>query len=146
MTPAAPTPPAADHHSPVAGRSTTAARIEALGHPTQAGAPRHVLVEPLLRLLGDADALAAGLFAEASDAAGGRALLFLRRSARREARLRERPHNHDLVILDRNLHPREPAVREPSGKPTLDRTRSEEHTSELQSPVHLVCRLLLEKK
>src|SRR5713226_10173872 len=26
------------------------------------------------------------------------------------------------------------------------RTRSEEHTSELQSPVHLVCRLLLEKK
>src|SRR5438876_4573345 len=28
--------------------------------------------------------------------------------------------------------------------PTL--SRSEEHTSELQSPVHLVCRLLLEKK
>src|SRR5690348_17523108 len=27
-----------------------------------------------------------------------------------------------------------------------DRRRSEEHTSELQSPVHLVCRLLLEKK
>src|SRR5690348_18117858 len=26
------------------------------------------------------------------------------------------------------------------------RPRSEEHTSELQSPVHLVCRLLLEKK
>src|SRR5258708_22036162 len=26
------------------------------------------------------------------------------------------------------------------------RTRSEEHTSELQSPDHLVCRLLLEKK
>src|SRR5690348_18225869 len=26
------------------------------------------------------------------------------------------------------------------------RWRSEEHTSELQSPVHLVCRLLLEKK
>src|SRR5438876_4421557 len=31
--------------------------------------------------------------------------------------------------------------------PALRRTRrSEEHTSELQSPVHLVCRLLLEKK
>src|SRR5690348_18125674 len=33
---------------------------------------------------------------------------------------------------------------------TLDKEqsprRSEEHTSELQSPVHLVCRLLLEKK
>src|SRR5438876_5493329 len=31
--------------------------------------------------------------------------------------------------------------------PTSDAwERSEEHTSELQSPVHLVCRLLLEKK
>src|SRR3989454_7404267 len=29
---------------------------------------------------------------------------------------------------------------------TLDRMRSEEHTSELQSPCNLVCRLLLEKK
>src|SRR5437879_8845279 len=28
----------------------------------------------------------------------------------------------------------------------LDPTRSEEHTSELQSPMYLVCRLLLEKK
>src|SRR5258708_28776519 len=28
----------------------------------------------------------------------------------------------------------------------LDGNRSEEHTSELQSPDHLVCRLLLEKK
>src|SRR5690348_17790143 len=27
-----------------------------------------------------------------------------------------------------------------------EQIRSEEHTSELQSPVHLVCRLLLEKK
>src|SRR6266487_7078629 len=30
--------------------------------------------------------------------------------------------------------------------PLLSESRSEEHTSELQSPVHLVCRLLLEKK
>src|SRR5690348_17986979 len=29
---------------------------------------------------------------------------------------------------------------------TTPTSRSEEHTSELQSPVHLVCRLLLEKK
>src|SRR5258708_21046173 len=29
---------------------------------------------------------------------------------------------------------------------TVSRLRSEEHTSELQSPDHLVCRLLLEKK
>src|SRR5258708_11324581 len=40
----------------------------------------------------------------------------------------------------------------PVGKPApprprrLDFLRSEEHTSELQSPDHLVCRLLLEKK
>src|SRR5690348_17713360 len=34
------------------------------------------------------------------------------------------------------------------GATTLDeyRKRSEEHTSELQSPVHLVCRLLLEER
>src|SRR5690348_18021255 len=32
------------------------------------------------------------------------------------------------------------------GPAVFDRDRSEEHTSELQSPVHLVCRLLLEKK
>src|SRR2546422_3857681 len=31
-------------------------------------------------------------------------------------------------------------------EPALDRERSEEHTSELQSRLHLVCRLLLEKK
>src|SRR5690348_16367713 len=30
--------------------------------------------------------------------------------------------------------------------PVNEKKRSEEHTSELQSPVHLVCRLLLEKK
>src|SRR5258708_36360543 len=32
------------------------------------------------------------------------------------------------------------------GNPTKPTGRSEEHTSELQSPDHLVCRLLLEKK
>src|SRR2546422_4806430 len=31
-------------------------------------------------------------------------------------------------------------------RPELHRPRSEEHTSELQSRLHLVCRLLLEKK
>src|SRR5258708_20815927 len=31
-------------------------------------------------------------------------------------------------------------------KEIIDAPRSEEHTSELQSPDHLVCRLLLEKK
>src|SRR5690348_18184548 len=32
------------------------------------------------------------------------------------------------------------------GRSAIRPPRSEEHTSELQSPVHLVCRLLLEKK
>src|SRR5258708_9190522 len=35
--------------------------------------------------------------------------------------------------------------RAPAGRP-VPADRSEEHTSELQSPDHLVCRLLLEKK
>src|SRR5258708_19044515 len=34
----------------------------------------------------------------------------------------------------------------PAEQSTLGPLRSEEHTSELQSPDHLVCRLLLEKK
>src|ERR1022692_1941428 len=33
-----------------------------------------------------------------------------------------------------------------ASEPWLSSTRSEEHTSELQSPCNLVCRLLLEKK
>src|SRR5438876_474182 len=33
-----------------------------------------------------------------------------------------------------------------TSRPSRPASRSEEHTSELQSPVHLVCRLLLEKK
>src|SRR5258708_9990729 len=40
--------------------------------------------------------------------------------------------------------PRSP--RELTGYVSWERGRSEEHTSELQSPDHLVCRLLLEKK
>src|SRR5690348_17935888 len=39
------------------------------------------------------------------------------------------------------------AKRKPRSSAASDAaSRSEEHTSELQSPVHLVCRLLLEKK
>src|SRR6266487_6909749 len=43
---------------------------------------------------------------------------------------------------DRGRHARR---RRPT-RQLLGADRSEEHTSELQSPVHLVCRLLLEKK
>src|SRR5256885_12744256 len=39
-----------------------------------------------------------------------------------------------------------PARPRPCRPPCLIRLRSEEHTSELQSPCNLVCRLLLEKK
>src|SRR5437764_10869224 len=43
--------------------------------------------------------------------------------------------------------PRRPATRATCGRHTSwPTTRSEEHTSELQSPMYLVCRLLLEKK
>src|SRR2546422_7860051 len=38
------------------------------------------------------------------------------------------------------------AVTPSNGRSTESNTRSEEHTSELQSRLHLVCRLLLEKK
>src|SRR4051794_1960349 len=52
---------------------------------------------------------------------------------------------------DRRQLPRPHAARRSqsmAGRHAVDwlRRRSEEHTSELQSPVHLVCRLLLEKK
>src|SRR2546422_4598781 len=40
--------------------------------------------------------------------------------------------------------PQMPILR--SGRARRPRSRSEEHTSELQSRLHLVCRLLLEKK
>src|SRR5437764_7729115 len=53
------------------------------------------------------------------------------------------------TTLFRSLH--EPHVRAGGGRrrrraPAVPRQRSEEHTSELQSPMYLVCRLLLEKK
>src|SRR5215813_4775093 len=38
------------------------------------------------------------------------------------------------------------AAREPARRARAEGARSEEHTSELQSRPHLVCRLLLEKK
>src|SRR5687768_17715102 len=46
----------------------------------------------------------------------------------------------DLCALRRRC------VRQPDSRGILEAPRSEEHTSELQSRLHLVCRLLLEKK
>src|SRR2546426_3607200 len=39
-----------------------------------------------------------------------------------------------------------PGEKTPASERLLSESRSEEHTSELQSPCNLVCRLLLEKK
>src|SRR2546422_8626555 len=52
--------------------------------------------------------------------------------------LRDRLHHFSDVdaVLDHGI----------AGPVVLQRHRSEEHTSELQSRLHLVCRLLLEKK
>src|SRR2546422_7612608 len=55
-------------------------------------------------------------------------------------------------LLQKCAGPRPPSRRCPPGRCSLQKTaqnminRSEEHTSELQSRLHLVCRLLLEKK
>src|SRR5438552_6805455 len=46
----------------------------------------------------------------------------------------------------RTARPRAHLRRPGTGRCGRPRPRSEEHTSELQSPDHLVCRLLLEKK
>src|SRR3989449_7123664 len=60
------------------------------------------------------------------------------------------PHQHDEVrhllssalqaVISLRLVPRK------DGQGRIPAARSEEHTSELQSRLHLVCRLLLEKK
>src|SRR5437762_4735160 len=48
------------------------------------------------------------------------------------------------TVADRRRRRQRPRQRD--GGSTVDGRRSEEHTSELQSPMYLVCRLLLEKK
>src|SRR2546429_8968065 len=66
--------------------------------------------------------------------------LFRSRRAREHGRLHfdEAQFVHDLAHFQNDLvAQRQVAARQP---------RSEEHTSELQSRLHLVCRLLLEKK
>src|SRR6266581_5828474 len=50
------------------------------------------------------------------------------------------------TTLFRSAMARRPPREHPARQGRQRQGRSEEHTSELQSPVHLVCRLLLEKK
>src|SRR5687768_17752759 len=66
-----------------------------------------------------------------------------RPARRREGGDRRAPLGH---LLD-NCHRRDDGVGDPAtvARDGVD-DRSEEHTSELQSRLHLVCRLLLEKK
>src|SRR5690348_17970334 len=76
-------------------------------------------------------------------------------SPRARTRARARPRAASRAARARPARPRPDRGRatRPRIRPARDplrggaaRARSEEHTSELQSPVHLVCRLLLEKK
>src|SRR2546426_8498212 len=60
---------------------------------------------------------------------------------RRQRLIRERHVHHARRVTLRGRQIDEPAVRQHE-----EPLRSEEHTSELQSPCNLVCRLLLEKK
>src|SRR5690348_17800270 len=59
---------------------------------------------------------------------------------------RERKSIQPLAHLDELVGTVRPIAGWIDSTHAVDEERSEEHTSELQSPVHLVCRLLLEKK
>src|SRR5690348_18055960 len=73
----------------------------------------------------------------ASDQEVGRWLLIVELRSRVSAATRRSVHDGAMADVSRLVGEVES---ESVGR------RSEEHTSELQSPVHLVCRLLLEKK
>src|SRR5438876_6998871 len=66
------------------------------------------------------------------------------RSSCSAANLRLAPHFGQAGSAERSVQPHTMHCRRLGLKSRA--RRSEEHTSELQSPVHLVCRLLLEKK
>src|SRR3989449_4861457 len=67
---------------------------------------------------------------------------FSRQSHRNQHTDRLRPLGRQIRQGSRRRAPTDLPKREPVGA----EVRSEEHTSELQSRLHLVCRLLLEKK
>src|SRR5437764_8921723 len=57
-----------------------------------------------------------------------------------------RSRERDEPLRSAICPPPEPFLVRATPCPVRTRKRSEEHTSELQSPMYLVCRLLLEKK
>src|SRR5256885_3016115 len=65
---------------------------------------------------------------------------------RRQRRRRANARRDGARRLRARVQPREPARRSRRQNNRRRPLRSEEHTSELQSPCNLVCRLLLEKK
>src|SRR5437879_9607053 len=66
--------------------------------------------------------------------------------AARKSRHRCRPHQEKSRIENVDRTKRCTPAPDRSKTIVVDTIRSEEHTSELQSPMYLVCRLLLEKK
>src|SRR5690625_5674511 len=81
-----------------------------------------------------------------STLAGVQSPRLLRRTVLERA-LRDAPQAPDEVLGALEIGARVRTVPgSHSGFAVVDRLRSEEHTSELQSRGHLVCRLLLEKK
>src|SRR5256885_16378130 len=71
--------------------------------------------------------------------------LFRSKAVKQEVCARRRAHHPfsrcgDATLRRRDARPSHAFLRQ------RDESRSEEHTSELQSPCNLVCRLLLEKK
>src|SRR6266550_6569949 len=73
-----------------------------------------------------------------------RAGLARRRTAHSVSRLARSTAVATCAVLARR--PRTASPTTPRAAACVSRSRSEEHTSELQSRLHLVCRLLLEKK
>src|SRR5947208_9475196 len=67
------------------------------------------------------------------------------RSAAVHSRFRQPRHEMTARIVRALANPYVSILAHPTGR-CAPSSRSEEHTSELQSPDHLVCRLLLEKK
>src|SRR2546426_5651743 len=57
-----------------------------------------------------------------------------------------RRQSSPISTAPRRTHSRPPTIRLRREATSCSVARSEEHTSELQSPCNLVCRLLLEKK
>src|SRR5438552_6991568 len=72
------------------------------------------------------------------------AALMAARKGKRSVSMSEFEHAKDKVMM--GAERRSMVMTEDEKKLTAYHERSEEHTSELQSPDHLVCRLLLEKK